>query len=439
MRSSSVSPSVYIAYHDLQAFISCPATGFIARGESYNTTIAYAPEDLSASISARDHQTCAFSEINYTKLASYPFGNATDFILSLPVDLISVDPAWSTCAPATYGAFDPPSTQPKATALTDPAAKSPSSTTPAPGGYVGLAHGPATPTSVAASSVSGISQAVQKSAGPRRTYSQTLNAAKPGDPAVFKDVHDTASSGRPSYTPSGTSRGERTTPHLVASTSISPIPRKHLFDGGSHVKNAPLQTTTATATTKDRPHGLEPTLCLTGTTIPSAGQSTSSSKPLLPADGFELRLGGTMRLTQEDPVTRHNGKPFSASGSSDEVSIEAHIIHSIDIPTATAFRTKGQLTSFALDDIIPSTNKTTASAQGTLVSSLSGGGNSSINIIIPPGANASRYPTSHVRGTNSSAPQVYTGGTDESGNGFLTSRGLGMALLGITVTALWGV
>ena len=394
----------------MQAFISCPTPGFIARGESYNTTIAYAPEDLSASISARAHQTCAFSEINYTKLANYPFWNATDFILSLPGDLSSVDPAWSTCAPASYGAFDPPSTQPKATALTDPAAKSPSSsTTPAPGSYVGPAYGPATTTSVAASSVSGDSQAVQKSAGPRRTNSKILNAAKPGDPAVLKDPINT-----------------------------SPIPGNHLFDGGSHVKNkqsAPLQTRTATATNKDRPHGLEPTLRLTGSIIPLKGQSTSSSEPLLPADVFESRLGGTTRLIQKDPVTLPKGTPFSSSGSSDEVSIKTHIIHSIDIPAATASKIKAQLTSFASYDIIPSTNTTADPARGTLPSSPS----SSTNFSVIPGVNASRYSTGHVGGTNGLIPKVYTGGTEGSSIGFIRSVGVVMAFLSITATVLWSV
>ena len=162
MRLPSISPSVYIAYHELQAFISCPTTGYIARGKHYNTTIAYAPEELSASVSARAHQTCAFSEINYTNLANYPLWSATDFILSLPGALSSVDPVWSTCAPASYGAFDPPSTMQKATALTDPAKESTLSTPAAPGGYVGPAHGPSTTNSAVVSSDPGISQAISR-------------------------------------------------------------------------------------------------------------------------------------------------------------------------------------------------------------------------------------------------------------------------------------
>ena len=390
-------------------------------------------------MSARAHQTCAFSEINYTKLANYPLWNATDFILSLPGALSSVDPAWSTCAPATYGAFDPPSTQPKATALTDPATKSSSSsTTPAPGGYVGPAYGPATTTSVAASSAAGVSQAVQQYSGPRRTNSRILNAAKPEDPAVLKDSHETAPLATPSYTPSEASRGERTTPHRVDSKITSLIPGNDLSDGGSHVKNkqsTPLQTTTTTATTKERPHGLEPTLRLTGSNIPLAGQSTSSSKPPLSADVVELRSSDTTRLIQADPVTLPKGTHLSASRSSDEVSIQTHIKHNIDIPAATASKIKAQLTSFALYDIIPSPNTTAAPARGTLVPSPSG----SAIVSVIPGANASRYPTSRVGGTNGSTPKVYTGGTGGSSVGFLRSVSMVMGFLSLAIMALWRV
>ena len=425
LRFPSISPSVYIAYHDLQAFISCPTTGFIARGKSYNTTIAYAPEHLSASISARAHQTCAFSEINYTKVANYPLWNATDFILSLPADLASADPAWSTCAPATYGAFDPPSTQPKATALTDSAEQYPSSTTLTPGGYVGPVYGPATTTSVAASSVSEISRAVQKSAGPRRTNSQMLSTAKLEDPAVLKDSHETASSERPSYTLSETS-------HRVDSLDTSPIPGEYLFDGESHVKNkqsAPLQTTTATATTKEMLHGLEPTRRLTGSSYPLRGQSTSPSAPLLPADTIELRFSGTTRLIQQYPVTLPEYTPFSASRSTDEVSMRTHMI---DIPDTTASKFTAQLISFA---IIPSTNTTPAPTGGTLVWSPPSG----VNISSIPGVNASRHPTSHVQGTNGSILRAYTGGTVGAGKRFRGSVGVVMALLSFMVVVLGSV
>ena len=142
----STSPSVYIAYNGLEAYISCTSYGNVARGKPYNTTIAYEPAYLSTSISARAEQTCAFTEIIYTELANYPYSDGSSLILSLPSDLSSVDPAWSTCVPNSYGAFDPPSTLLQATALTEVSPESTLSVHAKPGGHVGFAYSPATTT-----------------------------------------------------------------------------------------------------------------------------------------------------------------------------------------------------------------------------------------------------------------------------------------------------
>ena len=143
----STSPSVYIAYNGLEAFISCTSYGNVPRGKAYNTTIAYAPAYLSTSISARAEQACAFTEIIYTELANYPYSDGSSLILSLPSELSSVDPAWSTCVPNSYGAFDPPSTLHQATALTGVPPDPTSSIDATPGGHVGLPYSPATTTS----------------------------------------------------------------------------------------------------------------------------------------------------------------------------------------------------------------------------------------------------------------------------------------------------
>ena len=151
----STSPSVYIAYNGLEAFISCTPYGNVARGKAYNTTIAYAPAYLSTSISARAEQNCAFTEIIYTELANYPYSDGPSLILSLPSELSSVDPAWSTCIPNSYGAFDPPSTLHQATALTSVPPDPTLSIHAAPGGHVGLPYSPATTTSSTSESPSG--------------------------------------------------------------------------------------------------------------------------------------------------------------------------------------------------------------------------------------------------------------------------------------------
>ena len=151
----STSPSVYIVYNGLEAYISCSSYGNVARGKAYNTTIAYAPAYLSTSISARAEQTCAFTEIIYTELANYPYSDGPTLILSLPSELSSVDPAWSTCVPNSYGAFDPPSTLHQATALTGVAPDPTSSIHATPGRHVGLPYSPATTTSSTSESPSG--------------------------------------------------------------------------------------------------------------------------------------------------------------------------------------------------------------------------------------------------------------------------------------------
>ena len=151
----STSPSVYIAYNGLEAFVSCTPFGNVARGKAYNTTIAYAPAYLSTSISARAEQTCAFTEIIYTELANYPYSDGPSLILSLPSELSSVDPAWSTCVPNSYGAFDPPTTLHQATALTGLPPDPTLSIHAAPGGYVGVPYSPATTTSGTSESSSG--------------------------------------------------------------------------------------------------------------------------------------------------------------------------------------------------------------------------------------------------------------------------------------------
>ena len=168
----STSPSVYIAYNGLEAFISCTSYGNVARGKAYNTTIAYAPAYLSTSISARAEQTCAFTEIIYTELANYPYSDGSSLILSLPSELSSVDPAWSTCVPNSYGAFDPPSTLHQATALTG---VPPVSIHAAPGGHVGVAYRPATTTSSTSESPSGTPP------DPTSGQSKKLNPIRPLD------------------------------------------------------------------------------------------------------------------------------------------------------------------------------------------------------------------------------------------------------------------
>ena len=257
-------------------------------------------------MSARAHQTCAFSEINYTKLANYPLWNATDFILSLPGALSSVDPAWSTCAPASYGAFDPPSTMQKATALTDPAKEPTPSTPAAPGGYVGPAHGPGTMTSAVASSDPGFSQAVPKPGLPRTTNSPRSSPTEAVDTARTQGSPHNLASQSPSITPSKASRGESKIPDPDDPRNTSPVPEKHGLDSGDRTVNkqsAVFQTRTATAAAMGK-DGLEPTLRLPGSYTPPTGPPTSHSNAVLPGGKVDPMTSVSTRFAQKDP-SRH--------------------------------------------------------------------------------------------------------------------------------------
>ena len=126
--------------------MQCSSGGAIARGGAYNTTVAYAPKDLSTAISARPQQTeCQYISLNYTMLGDYSSSANPDFFLSIPSTLTTLDPAWRTCTPVLYGAFDPPRTLDPATALTGPSDVK-SSTSAAPGARVNPASTPATAT-----------------------------------------------------------------------------------------------------------------------------------------------------------------------------------------------------------------------------------------------------------------------------------------------------
>ena len=347
----SISPSVYIAYHDLQAAISCTDYGYIGRGKSYNTTIAYAPEDLSASISARAHQTCAFSEINYTKLANYPFGNATDFILSLPDALSSVDPAWSTCAPATYGAFDPPSTMRKATALTDPGIESTSSATPAaPGGHVDPANAPATMTPSATSFGSQVPLVARTPATPRTTDLQSPDPAKPVDPAIIQGSHDPAASESPSPTSPSIPPDGREPPNRDNPSSALRKDADGKGDGANDKQDPSSYFPTAPAAGND---GVDPSPTPAGSVIASVSWVSFSGGTVLPASigGMEFAAGYLVPNHFLLPI----GTPGLNSHGPGDAGTETHVLSSngIAVPSVSgAAITSGPL---ALDPNLPST------------------------------------------------------------------------------------
>ena len=176
--------------------MSCPSGATVARGRSYNTTVAYAPEDLSTAMSARPQQTeCTYITVNYTMLGDYSSSGNPDFFLSIPSSLTSLDPAWSTCTPALYGAWDPPTTLRPATALTDPAEKITPSSPASPAGRSTSAYAPATKTTAAASpknvkpSAASVPSPSQPSKLPKTDVTELT------DPPIAQNSHRTAASG----------------------------------------------------------------------------------------------------------------------------------------------------------------------------------------------------------------------------------------------------
>ena len=141
-------------YSELQATVSATGTCDLAAsgdhvGLSYAVkTIGYSSRFLAygtvtfpgpnCDLQAVDggYHTIDFSQLYYTpivmattyKSGCAPYANPR---LSLPTDLANVDPAWKTCQPLFYGAFDPPSFLSKASRLA-PAQADPATVTPTP-------------------------------------------------------------------------------------------------------------------------------------------------------------------------------------------------------------------------------------------------------------------------------------------------------------------
>ena len=107
--------------------------GYSSRFLAYGTVTFPGPNCNEQYIEDGFH-TIDFSELYYTSIVTStvsksgcaPYANPR---LSLPADLTDVVPAWKTCQPLFYGAFDPPSVLSKATGLA-PAQAGPAAVTP---------------------------------------------------------------------------------------------------------------------------------------------------------------------------------------------------------------------------------------------------------------------------------------------------------------------
>ena len=109
--------------------------GYSSRFLAYGTVTFPGPNCNEQYIEDGFH-TIDFSQLYYTPIVTStvykpgcaPYANPR---LSLPAELTNVDPAWKTCQPLFYGAFDPPSLLSKASRLA-PAPVDPAAVTPTP-------------------------------------------------------------------------------------------------------------------------------------------------------------------------------------------------------------------------------------------------------------------------------------------------------------------
>lgn len=136
-----------MAYQTLGADAYCSPFPKVAKGKTYNTTIAYDQDDLSTTQGEFFHpqfEKGSGTAINFSEWQSSLPKYSPMF--SLPAELSALDPAWNTCLPRIYGALDPPRALAKATALVSLDAATPAYSTAVPGAGVGPANTPATVT-----------------------------------------------------------------------------------------------------------------------------------------------------------------------------------------------------------------------------------------------------------------------------------------------------
>lgn len=436
----STSPSVYIAYNGLDAYISCASYGNVARGKAYNTTIAYEPAYLSTSISARLEQTCAFTEIIYTELADYPYSDGPSLILSLPSDLSSIDPAWSTCVPNSYGAFDPPTTLNQATALTDVPPEPTLSVHATPGGHVGLPYSPATTTTSISESPSGTPPSLSSGQSKKlKPIDSSDDSPAPGNSKIDKEVtesvhdrvrgespgtvNDVTKLPRPSQLPylpltseqsivQDPNKAESIVPTSHASISMAQIPGPILpikpsnaFPGSSahglhHASALKIPFIVGQSTTRAPDRDIVFAASLTA----PESHATIADPTVYAGLSDAVRDGSTyVALTtttgdlRKEPVTLANGLVVSSYGSSNGFQIGTQFVSR----TGTAITLSGKLVSLSpsgLNTGLSFTNKTGSS--GTIYqfgTSLRAGTSSASNAVaFIGGSSKSKYHRSWI-------------------------------------------
>ncbi len=316
--------------------MSCPSGATVARGKAYNTTVAYAPEDLSTAISARAQQTeCTYITVNYTMLGEYSSSSNPDFFLSIPSTLTSLDPAWRTCTPALYGAWDPPTTLRHATALTDPADKITPSPPAAPAGRSTRVYAPATTTAADDSPTKETPSVASVPGAPQVPNLSKITAAEPADPAITQKSYRTVDLGSPSKQIHNMPSDEDGKPDPSDPSTITPsIPFDK--DGNPDPSDDPPSTPTLSLPfINGKPMAKAPDggLIFASSTIVPGSQATISghiiSVGLSDAviDGTKYAFStSTAEKAQLLSVTPAHGTVVSPDGNSDNVKIGNKIV-----------------------------------------------------------------------------------------------------------------
>ena len=256
-------------------------------GQIYNTTIAYAPEELSTSQESEYYAgTRFYTAINYTLLqhptivTSYgPFqGTTPQIYFSLPADLSLADPAWNGCLPDEYGAFDPPRTLGAASALVSPGAGAQASPVATPGPSIAPAYALATPT--------------PESNGPKPSTPQkaqpALGSAEPNLGANSNPTPNSPDSDSPGPNIAGPtlqapdpqeSAGSPTHPVIGTAAPFSPLPQDG--SGDDNAQEAPSNPDATTISSSGGEHsggptGNDPNI--------GTGSDSESNSDLPPAD-----------------------------------------------------------------------------------------------------------------------------------------------------------
>ena len=199
---------MYISYTKLFATVNCVLTQAVRTGGTYNTLLAYPPEALSTqactpltvsddpfvfdkdfkaiNYTQMEEQTAFCSERDYTILGNTNAwtSRSVPFYLSFPPGLSLIDPAWKSCKNFEPGAFDPPRTLSKATALVSLGLGSSQTSTAAPGAKPQPSHVSATPTPTAKIGENNASPGSQESDPPLAGPTEDDPTQKADPPAV---------------------------------------------------------------------------------------------------------------------------------------------------------------------------------------------------------------------------------------------------------------